>query len=35
MSLIGDRGAGCIALDNAEMREVWSRVTLGAEVLIR
>lgn len=35
LSLISDKMEGCISLSNPQMREIWSRVTIGTEVVIR
>lgn len=35
LSLISTQMGGCIALTNDQMRELWSRVTIGTEVVIR
>lgn len=34
MMLPGDWTAGCVALTNAEMRELWDHVPIGTEVII-
>ena len=35
LSLISDKMRGCIGVTNSQMREIWSRVTIGTEVVIQ
>lgn len=35
LSLISNKMQGCIGVTNSQMREIWSRVTIGTEVVIQ